>query len=207
MERPEREGERLRSEVRTVARVLDRVVTEQEGAEAVRLVEELRRTVGRLRGRNEGALEKRLAARLRRLPLERLVVVARAFTVVSTLANVCETRHENRVHRAGESPFERMLRRHDVPRDVIAKTAADLAVTVVFTAHPTETTRWSVQRLLDRVEALLERLAAAPADARAEAELAAEITSLWQASFLQHRAPTPIVEVTHLRHTLENVLF
>ncbi|HVH06458.1 MAG TPA: phosphoenolpyruvate carboxylase [Myxococcota bacterium] len=210
MERPEREGERLRSEVRTLARVLDRIVAEQEGAEAVRLVEELRRTAGRLRGRHEGALEKRLAARLRRLPLERLVVAARAFTVVSTLANVCETRHENRVHRAGESPFERLLRRlrrHDVPRDVIAKTAADLAVTVVFTAHPTETTRWSVQRLLDRVEMQLERLAAAPADARAEAELAAEITSLWQASFLQHRAPTPIDEVTHLLHTLENVLF
>ena len=154
MERPEREGERLRSEVRTLARVLDRIVAEQEGAEAVRLVEELRRTAGRLRGRHEGALEKRLAARLRRLPLERLVVAARAFTVVSTLANVCETRHENRAHRAEESPFERLLRRlrrHDVPRDVIAKTAADLAVTVVFTAHPTETTRWSVQRLLDRV--------------------------------------------------------
>jgi phosphoenolpyruvate carboxylase len=210
VDRPEREGERLRSEVRTVARVLDRVVAEQEGAEAARLVEELRRTTARLRGRNEGALEKRLAARLRRLPLERLVAAARAFTVVSTLANVCETRHETRLRREGDSPFERMLRRlrrHGVPREVIAKVAADLAVTVVFTAHPTETTRWTVQRLLDRVEGLLGRLAAAPGDARAEAELAGEITSLWQASFLQHRAPTSIDEVTHLLHTLENVLF
>ena len=84
MDRPEREGERLRSEVRAVARVLDRVVAEQEGAEAARLVEELRRTAARLRGRNEGALEKRLAARLRRLPLERLVA-AKGLTDVATL--------------------------------------------------------------------------------------------------------------------------
>jgi phosphoenolpyruvate carboxylase len=210
VERQENEGDRLRSEVRTVARILDRVVAEQEGPEVARLVEELRRTSARLRGRNDGTLEKRLAARLRRLPLERLVAAARAFTVVSTLANVCETRHEARLHREGEAPFERLLRRlrrHGVPNEVVAKTAADLAVTVVFTAHPTETTRWSVQRLLDRVDALLERLAAAPDDPRAKAELMAEMTSLWQASFLQHRAPTPIDEVTHLLHTLENVLF
>lgn len=200
----------LRSEVRLVARVLDRVVAEQAGREVARLVEELRRTAARLRGRADNALEKRLAARLERLPLARLVATARAFTVLSTLANVCEARHERRLRRPGESPFERLLRRlrrHGVPRGVVAQTAEDLAVTVVFTAHPTETTRWTVQRLLDRVEALLERLRTVPGDVHAEAELLAEVTSLWQASFLQHRAPTPIDEVVHLLHTLENVLF
>jgi len=210
VERRNSEGAELRGELRLVARVLARVVREQEGEELARLVEELRREASRLRGRGDSALERRLAARLRRLPLPRLVAAARAFTVLSTLANVCETRQDARERRLGEAPFERLLRRlrrHGVTRETVEQTAADLAVTVVFTAHPTETTRWTVHRLLDRVEVLLERLGPDAADGEAEAELLAEVTALWQASFLQHRAPTPIDEVLHLLHTLETVLF
>ena len=203
-------GGELRAEVRLAARVLAQVVREQEGPELAALVEALRRDAVRLRGRSDMALERRLAARLRRLPLEQLVSAARAFTVLSTLANVCEARHEVRTRRLAEAPFERLLRRlrrHGVTREAIERTAADLAVTVVFTAHPTETTRWTVHRLLERVDVLLERLRGMPDDEGAAEELAAEVTALWQASFLQHRAPTPIDEVRHLLHTLETVLF
>ena len=210
MEQGGSDGGELRGELRLAARVLAEVVREQEGPELAGLVEELRRAVVRLRGRSDPALERRLAARLRRLPIAQLVAAARAFTVLSTLANVCETRHEVRTRQLAEAPFERLLRRlrrHGVTREAIEQTAADLAVTVVFTAHPTETTRWTVQRLLERLDALLERLRATPGDAQAAEELAAELTALWQASFLQHRAPTPIDEVLHLLHTLETVLF
>jgi phosphoenolpyruvate carboxylase len=206
----ENDGAELRRELRLVSRVLARVVEEQEGEEVAQLVEELRRGASRLRGRGDPALERRLATRLRRLPLPRIVAAARAFTVLSTLANVCESRQDARARRLGEAPFERLLRRlrrHGVPREAVERTAADLTVTVVFTAHPTETTRWSVQRLLDRVDALLERIRADSADADTQAELRAEMTALWQASFLQHRAPTPIDEVLHLLHTLETALF
>ena len=211
MEQGGSDGGELRGELRLAARVLAEVVREQEGPELAGLVEELRRAVVRLRGRSDPALERRLAARLRRLPIAQLVAAARAFTVLSTLANVCETRHEVRTRRLAEAPFERLLRRlrrHGVTREAIEQTAADLAVTVVFTAHPTETTRWTVQRLLERVEALLERLRG-DAGRRARGGGAGRPRSrpLWQASFLQHRAPTPIDEVLHLLHTLETVLF
>jgi phosphoenolpyruvate carboxylase len=200
----------LRGEVRLVGRLLAQAIREQEGPELAGLVEELRRTAVRLRGHHDAAAERRLAARLRRLPLAQLVAAARAFTVFSTLVNVCENRHELRARSLREAPFERLLRRlrrHGVPREAIADATADLAVTVVFTAHPTETTRWTVQRVLDRVDGLLERLRAEPGAPAAQEELAAEVTALWQASFLQHRAPTPVDEVAHLLHTLETVLF
>jgi phosphoenolpyruvate carboxylase len=196
--------------MRLVEGVLALVVREQEGGEVADLIAVLRRDAARLRGRSNPAAERRMAGRLRRLPLASLVAAARAFTVFSTLANVCEARHEVRTRRLEEAPFARLLRRlrrHGVPGDAIEAILADLAVTVVFTAHPTETTRWTVQVLLQRVDGLLERLHGAPGDGEAAAELAAEVTALWQGSFLQHRAPTPVDEVAHLLHVLERVLF
>jgi phosphoenolpyruvate carboxylase len=203
-----RSDEVLRAEVRLVGRVLERVIAEQEGPALSALVDELRREAVRLRGRR-GPAERRLGARLRKLPVARLLAAARAFTVFSSLVNVCEERHEVRLRRAAEPPFERLLRRlrrHGVPREAVEDAAAELCVTVVFTAHPTETARWTVRLLLARVDALLDRARDA-ADAAALDELAAEVTALWQASFLRHRTPTPIDEVQHLLHTLETVLF
>lgn len=209
MERAGRSDEVLRAEVRLVERVLAEVVAEQEGPELAALVGELRREAVRLRGRRGGEADRRLGARLRRLPLARLLAAARAFTVLSSLVNVCEERHEVRLRRGAAPPFERLLRRlrrHGVPRSAVEDAASDLCVTVVFTAHPTETTRWTVRLLLARVDALLDRIHD-EAGRSGRDELAAEVTALWQASFLRHRAPTPIDEVQHLLHVLETVLF
>lgn len=200
----------LVAEVRLVGRVLAQVIAEQEGPELVALVEELRREAVRLRGRRGPAVERRLGARLRGAPLAQLLAAARAFTVFSTLVNVCEERHEVRQRALDAPPFERLLRRlrrHGVSRDALEAAAGELCVTVVFTAHPTETTRWTLRVLLARIDALLERARTEPEGTDALEELAAEVTALWQASFLRHRAPTPIDEVEHLLHTLEAVLF
>jgi phosphoenolpyruvate carboxylase len=162
----------------------------------------------RLRGRSDPALERRLAARLRRLPLEQLVSAARAFTVLSTLANVCESRHEVRTRRLAEAPFERLLRRlhrHGVTREAIERTAADLAVTVVFT-HTRRRRRAGRCTACSSAWTRCSSACAGCRTTRARPRAGGRVITLWQASFLQHRAPTPIDEVVPAP-TLETVLF
>ncbi len=198
---------RLRAEVRTVGAILGKVIREQEGPALYALVERVRRGAIALR-RDRGGDERALRRIVARLDLDRIVAVARAFTLFFQLVNVCEQRHTARTHR-DDAPggFVELMRRlcaRGLRAGSIERALAELRATVVLTAHPTEATRWSVHEALGRVGALLEGLGE---DAHAEDALAAEITQLWQTQLQRTRRPTPIDEVSQALHTLETVFF
>ncbi len=197
----------LRAEIRLAGELLGTVIREQEGQAFFELVERVRGLAVGLRRRFEPARERELAALFRELPLSVLVSLARAFTVFSQLVNVCEARDEVRGRGASAGRhLLGLLRRLDargVPRRALRAALRELSATVVLTAHPTDATRWTVHSILGRVEEGLGRAG----EPEGREELLREITALWQTSFVSHRAPTPVDEVTHAIHRLESSLF
>ncbi len=194
----------LRAEVRAVGALLGRVIREQEGERIYQLVERVRTLAVARRRRPTAPGERTLQRLIRRLEQEDIEAVARAFTLFLHLVNVVESRHAPQLDPgAGSGSLAALLRRlsrRGTPSDLVARTLSDLRATVVLTAHPTEATRWSVHKILSRVDRALE------AGARAgEAELLREITALWQTQLQRERRPTPIGEVQHALHTLETV--
>jgi len=202
----------LERELRFIEHVHDTVIREQEGEAFLAQVVELRKLARGLRSSFSTKEERRLRRQLRALEAEPLSEIARSFTLFFWLANICEQRHEARIHRPGEpgtlAALFRKLDRQGVARETIARAIEDLRVTIVVTAHPTDALRWSVRETLARIEDALERLVYADAAQRAacEDEILAEVTALWQTTNMRHRKPVPIDEVHHVIHTLETVL-
>lgn len=201
---------RFRSEVEHVAGALDGVLREQEGTAFLRRVELVRSLTRRLREGFATRDERKLRRILHQSSLDELDGLARAFTIFFWLLNVCENRHHARVRREHEpGTFDELfvrLGREGVPRAAVETVLSDLRATIVLTAHPTEAMRWSIQQTLDRIDLLLDREQPDPGG-EFDPELLAEITALWQTSIPRHRAPTPLDEVAHAIHTLEEVIF
>jgi len=202
----------LERELRFLADIHDRIIGEQEGPTFLKLVREVRDLERHMRRRFEKRDEKLLRRTLKNLPIEQLVALARSFTLFFWLLNLCEQRHEGRFRQPGElgtftELFQR-LDRHAVDGDLVARVIGELRATIVLTAHPTAAVRWSVSQTLARIDGLLDECSTRSASERApfEAEIAAEITALWQTTDVRYRQPTPIDEVRHAIHTLETVL-
>ena len=202
----------LERELRFLADAHDRVIGEQEGQAFLKLVREVRDLERHMRRRFEQRDETHLRRTLKNAPLEQLIAFARSFTLFFWLLNLCEQRHEARVHKSDEfgtlAELFRRLDRHDVDGGLIARLIGDLRATIVLTAHPTDAVRWSVSQTLARIGGLLEKRATRDKDGReqSEGEIVAEITALWQTTDVRYRRPTPIDEVQYAIHTLETVL-
>ncbi|MDH5306842.1 MAG: phosphoenolpyruvate carboxylase [Myxococcales bacterium] len=202
----------LERELRFIEQAHDTVIREQEGEAFLARVVELRALARQLRKGFDASDERRLRRRLHDLPAERVCDIARSFTLFFWLSNVCEQRHEARIHQPGEPgtlrAVFRKLERRGVAPDAIARAVEDLRATIVLTAHPTDAMRWSVNEALGRIERGLERRLLADEIERGEwgAAILADITALWQTTTARHRKPTPVDEVRHALHTLESVL-
>jgi phosphoenolpyruvate carboxylase len=200
----------LRAEVRAVGAILGQVIREQEGEVLYQLVERIRRSAIALRRGGSAADERRLRRAIARLDLDRIVSVARAFTIFFQLVNVCEQRHTARAHRedapGGLVDLMSRLSARGLRPAAVERALARLSATVVLTAHPTEATRWSVHEALARIGALLDGLDGGDR-AGSRAELVREVTQLWQTQLQRTRRPTPIDEVRQALHALESVFF
>jgi len=201
----------LAREIRLLGALLGQVIAEQEGLEALHLVERVRAMAVALRRRNEPgdrlALDEELAA----LDVPRLEVLARAFSTFFQLANLAEEKERVRTLRrreraAGRAPVggsvaqavARLAATGDDARAIAARIAA-LEISPVLTAHPTEARRRTILVALRRVYALLDNLDDArltPAgDAEIRRRLREEITVLWRTADLRVDRPTPLDEV------------
>lgn len=208
------EGAPLRAEIRLVGDVLRQVLREQAAPAYRSRVEEVWRVTASLARRYDAQAERGLVQTLEKLPLEGLGILARAFTLLALLENVCERRQEIRSRgdisgRYFERLFRRLQARGDPVRPV-ARALRELSATVVLTAHPTDATRWTVHTTFDRIDVLIELAlhAARPSErATAREALLRETTALWQTGFVPHRKPTPVDEVVHAIHRLESVFF
>ncbi len=203
--------EPLRRDIDLLGRVLGRVIVEQEGEGLLGTEEEIRALCKRLRFRYEPDLDERLRGRIERMKPWELGRIVRAFSVYFQLVNVAERYHrirrgrqydaaENGPQRASvKSALGKLARGEEEGAgswESLGRVLDGMDLSLVLTAHPTETLRVRVRRKHFRVAKILDRLdqnRLTPREkATAEEELAEEITLLWQTDEL--RAQRPDVE-------------
>jgi phosphoenolpyruvate carboxylase len=192
--------EALVSDIRLLGRILGDTLRLHEGEETYGLIETIRKLAVASRRLEDVTSRRSLAQTLDALADDQAVVVVRAFSYFSLLANIAEDRHhlrrsrENRRH--GSRPLASTLRglfadalaRGTTRADGLA-TLARVRVTPVLTAHPTEVQRKSTLDIQLAIADWLGRLddAGILEEERAaiEGELRRLVATLWQTRMLR----------------------
>ena len=208
----------LRRDVRSLGTLLGAVLREQAGDELFAQVEALRQgTIRRrdaeMRGDAEEAARHAAAALelVHSLPVERGLLLTRAFAFYFELINLAETNHRKRrriaLRLSGQAGRQRgslegtlsKMRRVGIGAEEALDWLRRVLIVPVFTAHPTEAARRAVmfkrRRIGEFLEAL-DRIPLAEQDmARLEDLVLAEITGLWQTDEVRSRRPTVYDEI------------
>jgi phosphoenolpyruvate carboxylase len=208
----------LRRDVRLLGDILGRVLVEQEGDDLLATEERIRHLS---RAARTGAPHDELRGAVRALDIDRQGLVLRAFALYFQLANLAEQHHrlrrrrqyehEERVPR--ESLPEAFARLEDagVTRRQLERTAAQVSLELVLTAHPTEATRRTFLaahlRLADCLSELDDPTLPASRRQEIEAALAEEITALWQTDEVREQRPRVVDEIRHGLWFFEQSLF
>jgi phosphoenolpyruvate carboxylase len=192
-------NEALGDDIRLLGRLLGDVVRDQAGDDTFELVEAVRKVAvsGRRSGTSSVAgLENLLDSQ----PIDQVLHVVRAFDWLSLLANTAEDMHVERrrrhhlavgsgaQHGSLEATFDDLIEQGVTPETILA-TLADLEVSPVITAHPTEVRRKTILDVLGDVADLLDqhdRLH--DTDKRRDdvvRRLDARILTLWQTAILR----------------------
>jgi phosphoenolpyruvate carboxylase len=208
----------LRRDVRSLGTLLGDVLREQAGEEFFANVEALRQSTTRRRdaeaeGREDEAAGLAAAALelVHSLPVERAILLTRAFGFYFELINLAETNHRKRrriaLRLSGDTSSQRgslagtlaEMRRVGIGADEALDWLTRILVVPVFTAHPTEVARRTVmfkRRRIGEFLATLDRIPVPEQDmARLEELVLAEITSLWQTDEVRSRRPTVYDEI------------
>ena len=153
------ENEALRRDVRLLGELLGQTVAAQHGAAQLQLIEEVRAIAKRAQ-LGEADATRQLIDKLSTLSAERLLRLARAFTLFLNLANIAEQHHQIRQRRQtlctadadGALPQSvidaelSQLRAAGISRAQLLAQVERLSINIVLTAHPTEVVRRSVSR-------------------------------------------------------------
>jgi phosphoenolpyruvate carboxylase len=208
----------LRRDVRSLGTLLGEVLREQAGEDLFAHVEALRQgTIRRrdaeARGNEEEAARQGAKALelVHSLPVDRAILLTRAFAFYFELINLAETNHRKRrriaLQLSGEAGRQRgslvgtlcEMRRVGISGDEALNWLRRVLVIPVFTAHPTEVARRSVmfkRRRIGEFLATLDRIPMPEQDlSRLEESIRAEISSLWQTDEVRSRRPTVYDEV------------
>ena len=191
--------ELLRADIRRLGAQLGATLARQHGPELLELVEEVRAIAKSARSDGTQEVEHRLLD----MNLTETIQLARAFTTYFYLANVAE-----QVHRVGDLSLldEDRTLAATVSRIIEAGLGDRLVQTVlarlelrpVFTAHPTEAARRTLNTKLGRIAGLLdERADPRKNDAerdRIDRRSAELIDQIWQTDELRAERPEPIDE-------------
>ena len=145
------------------------------------------------------------------LPVERAILLTRAFAFYFELINLAETNHRKRrriaLRLSGQAGRQRgslagtfsEMRRVGIGAEEALNWLRRVLIVPVFTAHPTEAARRTVMFKRRRIGEFLEALDRIPLPeqdmARLEELVLAEITSLWQTDEVRSRRPTVYDEV------------
>jgi phosphoenolpyruvate carboxylase len=176
-----------RAAIRLLGRLLGEVIREQHGQRAYEQIEDIRRqSVGDYR---DGMADSGLGARLARLSLPDMILLIRAFSIFSQLANIADDHLARRELQLHEPEALRSLEEHPLDPARVKAFLNGAQVSPVITAHPTEVRRKSI---LDRELAIAEHLQAAERRnlrtaerADLEARMKREIRTLWQTRMLR----------------------
>ncbi len=204
----------LRRDVRSLGAVLGQVLVEQSGQELFESVEELRRLLiehretARRTPEQASSADFMLKAQeiIARMDLDRAYLVTKAFATYFELTNLAETNHRKRRRRAGKLDREHAplpgsfrgtlarMKEAGISAENALAALNQIAITPVFTAHPTEVARQTVLLKRRRIAQQLERLDRLPlTDEEAEdceTNIRAEVTSLWQTDEVRLAKPT-----------------
>ncbi|WP_243293329.1 phosphoenolpyruvate carboxylase [Geothrix mesophila] len=208
----------LKEDIRTLGRLLGDAVREQEGEEVFQLIERIRQSSVRFRRTGESGTDDELKAILKRLSPSHAILVVRAFSYFSQLANLAEDQHHirrSRAHHMEDAAPRPSSLEHALDRAAEAGLdAADLRaffsgalVRPVLTAHPTEVHRKSIlnahlgiARLLDERD----RHAWTPREAALRDEhLQRLVLLLWQTRMLRPQRPAVADEVSSALSTFD----
>jgi len=204
----------LRRDVRSLGAILGQVLVEQSGQDLFESVEELRRLLiehrESVRRNPEQATAPELMLKAReivsQMDLPRAYQVTKAFATYFELTNLAETNHRRRRRRAGKLDREhaslpgsfrgtlRRMKETGISVEQAVAALGQIAITPVFTAHPTEVARQTVLLKRRRIAQQLERLDRLPLTVEeaedCENEIRAEVTSLWQTDEVRLAKPT-----------------
>ncbi|MBK6974055.1 MAG: phosphoenolpyruvate carboxylase [Sterolibacteriaceae bacterium] len=202
----------LREDIRLLGRLLGDTVRAQEGGLEFELVERIRRSSIAFHRHDNRAAREELEGILDGLTADRTMIVVRAFSYFSHLANIAEDLHHIRRSRAhliaGSAPREGSLshaldRARDAglaPESVAAFFDSALVVPVL-TAHPTEVQRKSILDTEMKITCLLEqrdRVQLTPDEREANDEaVRRSVLALWQTRMLRHHKLAVIDEVAN----------
>lgn len=206
----------LRADVRLLGGLLGETLVRQHGEDLLALVEEVRRLAKAVRDTTDPATSQRAASDLVDLldatDLDRTIQLVRAFSMYFALANVAEQEH--RYDRADlqidlDHTVSRILDA-ELDEATILDVIGRLEVRPVFTAHPTEAARRSVQSKTVEIATLL-RAARQPSATSAERErvkrrMAELIDAMWQTDELRVERPTPIDEARSVIHFFDALI-
>ena len=202
----------LKEDIRLLGRLLGDTVREQEGAEAFEIVERIRRNSVAFHRDNDAAARAELEGMLDALSTDETMMVVRAYSYFSHLANIAEDLHHirrSRAHRiAGSAPREGSLpyalRRSDeagVAPAALADFFDTSLIVPVLTAHPTEVQRKSVLDTERKIAELLEhrdRTLLTPDERETNDEaVRRNVLALWQTRMLRRQRLAVIDEVTN----------
>jgi len=188
------------ADIRLLGRLLGDVIREQAGEATFDLIERVRQIAVAERRDGRAPLDA-LAPVLDGTDADQQLHLIRAFGWLSLLANTAEDVHNERRRRHHRdrstgtahdgtlvATFEH-LAAAGVPADRVRAELADLYVSPVVTAHPTEVRRQTVLDHVDRVAALLSsrhRAAGSPSElTELDAELRLEVLTLWQTAMVR----------------------
>jgi phosphoenolpyruvate carboxylase len=190
----------LHDDIRLLGRLLGDTIRAQEGEAAFDLVEHVRQSSIAFRRDEDAGARRELEQTLDGLSREQTMVVVRAFSYFSHLANLAEDLHN--IRRARQSEIEgappadgslvRALDRVEeagIGAQSLAAFFHDSLVVPVLTAHPTEVQRKSVRDLERRIERLLQardRQRLTPGElATNDESVRRAILTLWQTRMLR----------------------
>ena len=188
----------LVEDIRLLGRLLGDVIREHEGVEAYELVERVRQLSVAFRLKKDASAGRVLNRLLGNLSGDQTVMVIRAFSYFSHLANIAEDRHHVRrreVHEAQghlqEGSLALSLERlaeAGVRGSEVAALLEQACISPVLTAHPTEVQRQSIleaQRALADLLAQHDQAHGERERVTAQAQMRARITQLWQTRMLR----------------------
>ena len=199
----ESEHEMLRVDIRRLSTLLGEALVRHGGSELLELVEQVRR-LSRTSPETGGA---EIMTLLSGLDTGTAVALTRAFSQYFQLANTTEQLHRSRELRslrpAGHRPVAELIRRlaEEFPgeeRAQVQDALERLQLRPVFTAHPTESSRQTVLRILRGVSEALDR--GAPRE-----ELATLVDLLWQTDEIRPGKPTVADEAHAIGWYLEQL--
>ncbi len=217
-------GGDLARDVRLLGNALGAVLREQGGDALFQTVERVRALTKEARNQpGAGEAERDLNRLFEGMDFATALPVLKAFTTYFGLVNLAEQKEIARVNRrravdAGDAPRAesvreavRTLKDGGMSAEAMRGLVQNLSVQLVFTAHPTESKRRTVQeklhRLSDCLSVLEQPLVTRAEREGVEADIAAETEILWQTDEVRQRRLSVLDEARNILFYFTETLF